>query len=449
MFQKLRTLAARSLSALSRSLEDPQLSLTDPDGWDDMFDGGGRSVSGERVSRRTALTLSALYRGVGLISGTVGKIPCYCWRGTEEKKERDIKHPSHRLVRWNANPEMTAFTLRETMTAHAILQGGGFAYIKRAPDGTPLRLNLLLPDRTYPVRVNGQLYYVTSIGGTLEDKHSEMVTLFPDEVLHIHGLGFDGLTGYSVIELAKTDFGAAIAKVKHEATFFRDAMTPHIIIEVPKQMTAPAYARLKASWKRSLPGNNRDARLHETALLEEGAKANPIQVSAADAQLIESRKFDLVSASNWLHLPPHKLGGEGRAAYASLEQENQSTLDEAFDPWFVRWELECRRKLLTTEEQESESHFFEFVREALLRSNLAARASYYRMALGGRPWMLQNEVRRRENMPPVPGGDVMLDPLNMGKQGGNPDEPQSDDLKPKDGTNDETQDDTDENGQPV
>ena len=414
-----RQAIGRGLNWLARSVASSSLSLSDPDEWDEPF-GGTKSVSGERVSRKTALTLSALYRGVGLIAGTVGKIPCHVWKGDEANKERAKDHPAHKLVRWEANNELTAFTLRETMTAHAILQGNGYAYIKRGPDGRPLALNLLMPDRTYPVRINGQLWFVTSIGGGLDAPNSTIVTLHADQVLHVHGLGFDGLTGYSILELGRTDIGSAIAKTKHEASFFANAATPHIVIQTPAKLTDQAYARLKASWKKSLPGGKGGglARDHETALLEEGATANAIQVSAADAQLIESGKFDLVKAANWLHLPSHKVGADGRTAYASLEQENQATLDEAYDPWFVRWENELRRKLLTEEEKATESHFFEFNRNALLRSNLAARSTYYRMATGGRPWMTQNEVRKLENLPPQEGGDVILDPLNMGTPGG-------------------------------
>ncbi len=423
LMQRGRNVIARGLDWLARSAQSQSLSLRDPADWDDLF--GTKSVSGERVSRRTALTLSQLYRGVSLISGTVGKIPLYVWTGSEDDKKRVKSHPAHKLVRWDASDEVTAFTFRETLTAHAIMQGNGYAYIKRDPDGRPLRLNILMPDRTYPVRINGQLYYVTSMGGSLEDANSRIVTLYPDEVLHIHGLGYDGLTGYSVIQLASTSLGGAIAKRKHEASFFANAATPHIVIEVPAKMSPEAYARLKASWRKTLPGGRKgEARDHETALLEEGAKANAITVSAADAQLIESEKFDLVDAANWLNLAPHKLGAANTTAFASLEQENQSTLDEGFDPWFVRWELECRRKLLSQKERDDESHWFEFVREALLRSNLTARSSYYRMATGGRPWMTQNEVRRLENLPPQAGGDVILDPLNMGKPGGDPAAPQ-------------------------
>jgi len=415
-----RQAIGRGLNWLARSV-DQNLSLSDPDDWQDLFP-GMMSASGERVSRRTALTLSGLFRGVALISGTIGKIPCYCWQGSETEKSRDKTHPAHKLVRWDANSELTAFALRETMTAHAILQGNGYAYIKRGPDGRPLRLNLLLPDRTYPVRLNGQLWYVTSIGGTLEDPNSHIETIHPDNILHIKGLGYDGLTGYSVLELGCNDIGGSIAKTKHEAAFFKNAATPHVIIQVPGKLTDVAFARLKASWKKSQPGGKGGglSEAHETALLEEGAVANPLTVSAVDAQLVESGKFDLVKVANWLQLAPHKVGAEGRSAFASLEQENQATLDEAFDVWFVRWELEYRRKLLTEKEKADETHFFEFVRDALLRTNLAARAAYYRMATGGRPWLSQNEVRQLENRPPMPNGDKILDPLNMAAPGGDP-----------------------------
>jgi len=151
---------------------------------------------------------------------------------------------------------------------------------------------------------------------------------------------------------------------------------------------------------------------HKTALLEQGTTARPLGVNAKDAQLIEGRKFSLTSVANWLNLPPHKCGAEGRTSYNSLAEENQATLDESYEPWLVAWEYECENKLLTEAEKRADSHVIEFERKALLRSDPAKRAEFYRQAVG-RPFMLADEARQAENMPPIEGGDELYVPLNM------------------------------------
>jgi hypothetical protein len=144
-------------------------------------------------------------------------------------------------------------------------------------------------------------------------------------------------------------------------------------------------------------------------------KANALTHTLSDSQMSELQNLDLIDIANRLNLPPHKLGVEARTSFASLEQANQEYLDDSIDPWLVAWETECWDKLLSTFEQDRETHEIEFVRGALLRANLAARASYYRSALAGLPWMTREEVRLLENLNPVPEGtQEFVDPLNMG-----------------------------------
>jgi HK97 family phage portal protein len=397
------------LTTVRGNPENPAVDLHDD--WD-VADFGGLSASGERVNRHTAYKLGAFKRGVTLIADAVGKLPCHVYKiGEDGGKTRDKTHPAYRLVRRVSIPfEVSAFELRRTLTAHAITQGNGYGYIYRRADGRPLQIVPLNPDRTTSVRANGRVSYVTSVGGELSDKTSELRRLDASDVIHIHGLGFDGLTGYSAIEYGADEIGGARAAVRFASLFFKNSATPKVVLQVPGRLSESAYKHLLESWQNMKSGLE-DA--HKTAILEEGAVAQPLTINARDAQMVETREFDLVTLANWLNLPPHKLGASRSSSYGSLESEQQSMLDESFDPWFVKWEGEYWEKLLTEDEKASESHDIEFVREALVRANLAAQASYYRTALGGAPWMTRNEVRRKCNLNPIPGGDVILDPLNM------------------------------------
>ena len=384
------------------SIENPNLPLNDADIWNDTFGGSGSST-GVRVTHNASLKISAVFRGVNLISTTVGKLPLFVQKRGDDAndKERDKSHPAYNLLRRKPNDYHPALTFRQTLTAHAILRGNGYAYIDRVA-GRPVALLPLLPDRTYPVRVDGVQWYITQHAG---EQHKIPAV----DVLHIRGLGYDGLTGYSVFDLASEDFGLALAQTKYAAVFFKNSATPKLVIEHPGSLGDKGAKNLKKSWEAMQTGLDN---AHSTAVLEEGAKVNAFSVSAKDAQLLESRRFDLVSIANWLGLPVHKLGAEGRTAFASLEQENQAFLDESIDPWLCAWETECWDKLLTEREKAAESHDIEFERKALLRTDTAARGEYYQKAVGA-PFMTRNETRARENLPPIDGGDELLTPLNM------------------------------------
>lgn len=422
------------------SLENPTTSLSDPDAW--LFDtlaGGTRSESGVRVTRKSALKHSAVFRGVNLLSSAVAKMPTLVYRrGVDGGKERDPSHPAYRLLKSRANAEMSAFTAKLVVQAHAIMHGNGYLYVLRNGRGDPVELIPLLPDRTWPVRENGRLLYITTINNTPHHTGAslpftlgdppieEQRKLLPENVIHIKGVGFDGLIGYSLIRFAADAIGAGLAQQVYGAKFFQNSAKPSAVIEVPEELSQAAYNRLKESWTHLQTGLDN---AHKAAILEQGAKVNPFSINARDAQLIESEKFNLVVIANFLGLPVHKVGAEGRTSFNSLEQENQSFLDESLDGWLVNWEQELSAKLLSQNQQQSDSHLIEFLRQALIRSDAAKRSAFYRTALAGQPYMRVNEVRDRENLNPVEGGDEIKEPLNMQGGGGSRDAAAQDVLR--------------------
>lgn len=399
-----------------RSIENPSTWLSDPDEW--LYDAfvGGRSASGVRVGRRSAMRVTAYARGVRLISGYVAKIPLNVLVREGDGWKRDPAHPVSYLLRCTANSEgQTAFDFRRLLQGHAVSTGNGYAYIDRNSSGQPIQLIPLDPERTTPVRMQGRLWYLYEFG-------DEMRKLRPDQVLHIKGLGWDGLVGYSVLDLAREALGSAIASRDYGSRFFQNSATPKSVLEHPGKLTPEAAKRLRDSWSAVNEGLDN---AHRTAILEEGMKLHPFSVSAKDAQLLELRQFDIREIANALDLPPHKLGDTTRTSFASLEQDNQSFLDDALDPWLVCWEAEMREKFLTESDKRTENRTIEFNRGALVRVDQAARFGSYRTALGGAGWMTLNEVRRLENLPPVDDGDTILSPLNM-KGLGDPDPPTAD-----------------------
>ncbi|MEO1063735.1 MAG: phage portal protein [Actinomycetota bacterium] len=430
----------RAFAPVVRSLENPSVPLSaidaDSDVWNALT-GGAESLSGVKVTRRTALGYAPFWRGVNLLARDVGKLPLFVHRRVEEAnssgKRRATGHPAFRLLRRKPNPWTNAFHFKQTLTGHAVATGNGYAFIDRDDASVPRDLLQLLPDRCTPVKANGQLWYVVSVGGTLDDDDAELRRVPAENVLHVKGLGFDGLIGYDPIAVHRDTLGKGIGTRRFGAVYFKNAAAPHIVLEHPGTLSDTAFGRLQGGWQTMRSGLDR---AHKTAILEDGLKANVLSANADDAQLTEAQQFDLVETANVLGLPPHKLGGEGRTSYNSLEMEQLAYLNESLDPWLIAWEEECWDKLLSERQKERDTHFVEFERKALVRADLRTRAMFYRLALGGQPFMSVNDVRGLENMNPVEGGDEISKPLNMSSgfgpaapQGGG--EGQGDDEEPE------------------
>lgn len=422
------------LTATRRSIENPSISLQDPEAWAELFGSGSLSDSGVRVTPKMALGYSAWWRGLVLVSTAVGKLPLVTYKrlGQEDDagKEKDREHAAFKLLRYRPSPFYSAGIFKETLTAHAMAEGNGYGFIVRNRDKTPKEMLILDPFQTFPVRANGLLWYVTRIGA--EDRK-----LKPSDVLHIRGLGFDGLIGYPVRQIAADSLGLGIAARQNGSAFMRNASRPSVVLEHPKAIGTEAANNLRASWERMASGLEN---AHRTAVLEEGAKATVLSVNAKDAQQVETREHQIREVANFVGVPPHKLGDPARTSFKSLEQEEQAFLNDGLDIWLVRWEEEGREKLLSERERETDSHVIEFTRNALVRADLPARGTFYASAVGG-PYMLADEARARENMAPLPDGQgaTLAPPPNQSVPADD-DDPSSD----TDGDTDEDDDESDD-----
>lgn len=403
---------------------------------------GIESIAGVKVSKRAALGVAAFYRGVNVIARYTAKCPLITYKHLQPKgKERAKDHPAYALLRRQANPQMTAFTLKQVATGHVVMHGNAYIYVRRDRSGRPLELWPLLPDRTWPIRVNGELWYITHVNKFAGEQvgageTNEQVKIPAANVIHLKGLGYDGLVGYNVIRYAAATLGLAIANRDFGATFYERGGANRVVLETPKTLSEPAANRIIAGWKSMTQGKENWWR---TAILEEETKAHVLSVSAKDAQMVDAMKFTNKEIANWMNLPEHMVNGDGRTAFASLEQENQRFLDDAIDPWFCTWEAECYARLLTEEERSADSHEIEFLRQALVRTNMAERYAAYNIAKQNGV-INADEWRDLENMNPLPDGQgqMYLVPLNM--------IPAADAGKPRDDkqpTDDEDPDDVD------
>lgn len=382
------------------------------------------SSSGVAVDEYKALGISTVWRGVNILANGVARPRLYAYqRLSDDGRQRAVNHPAWPLVARKANPQMVASEFRRVLTHHALLWGNGTAYIVRDRGGRPLELLPLLPDRTRLVRVrggavetspdgNGELLYVTRIG-------DEWRRLLPENVLHIRGLGYSGFWGYPVVELLANSLGAAIAARDFAGEFLGNGLIASGVITYEGALDEEQDERFKESVQDAHSGLGRR---HRVMLLEEGMKFQQLTIPPEHAQLLQTREFQVRDVANVIGIQPHKLGDNSRTSYNSLEQANQEYLDDDLDPWLGRWEDECSDKLLSEREKQDETYYLEFNRASLYRMDLQSRTAFYQ---AGRQWgwLSRNDVRRKENMEPVEGGDTYLEPLNMQPVNADPAEP--------------------------
>lgn len=392
-----------------RSLENPSTSIANPDDWLYETFGATPAASGQSVNRQTILTYSPIWRGVNLLSTDVAKLPLHVYKRVGEAKERDTSHPAYKLVHRKASPTVTAFTFRQTLTAHTILHGNGYAHITRR-DGQPKELTILAPHTIYPGHVDGQLVY----SHQPEDGNGQI--LAPSDVLHIKGLGYDGFQGYGIIAKGRESIGRGMAAGEFASRFYVNGGSFRVLISFPGNMTTEAQQEFIRQWKKMQSPENANG----VALMTGGGDVKPFSMTAEDAQLLESRQFEIREAANWLGLPPHKLGDTTRTAFASLEQENASYLQESLDGWLCAWESELNDKLLTTPQIDRDTHVIEFTREAIVRMDASTRTSVLIQKLNN-GLLSANEIRAMDNLPKLPeGGDDYRIPKNISIMGEEP-----------------------------
>jgi len=357
------------------------------------------------------MQMTAVYSCVRILAEAVAGLPVHLYRYTEDGgKEKALDHPLYRLLHDEPNPEMSSFVFRETLMTHLLLWGNAYAQVIRNGKGEVVALYPLMPNKmTVDRDENGQLYYTyrrsKEEAPTME---GSSVTLKPSDVLHIPGLGFDGLVGYSPIAMAKNSIGMAIACEEYGAKFFANGATPGGILEHPGTVKDPQ--RVRDSWNSAFGGSSN---ANKVAVLEEGMKYTPISISPEQAQFLETRKFQINEIARIFRVPPHMVGDLEKSSFSNIEQQSLEFVKYTLDPWVVRWEQSIQRALLTQEEKQK--YFVKFNLEGLLRGDYQSRMNGY--AIGRQNgWMSANDIRELENLDRIPaedGGDLYLINGNM------------------------------------
>lgn len=373
----------------------------------------GGSTSGKSVTERSSMQMTAVYSCVRILAEAVAGLPLHLYKYNESGgKERAAENQLYFLLHDEPNPEMTSFVFRETLMTHLLLWGNAYAQLIRNGKGEVIALYPLMPNRMTVDRDNkGRLYYQYRRGkDEAKLSRDNIVILQPSDVLHIPGLGFDGLVGYSPIAMAKNAVGMAIACEEYGAKFFANGATPGGILEHPGIVKDPA--RVRESWNAVYQGSGN---AHRIAVLEEGMKYTPIGISPEQAQFLETRKFQINEIARIFRVPPHMVGDLEKSSFSNIEQQSLEFVKYTLEPWLVRWEQAMVRSLLS--KSEKEQYFIKFNVDGLLRGDYESRMNGYATARQN-GWMSANDIRQLENLDRISekeGGDLYLINGNMTK----------------------------------
>tara|TARA_R110002153_G_C13319604_1_gene496986 strand:+ start:2399 stop:3619 length:1221 start_codon:yes stop_codon:yes gene_type:complete len=371
-----------------RSSSSSQIDFLRPSTWAGLF--SNETSSGERVTPKSALTFSAVYSATAIISDTLASLSCAVYQRDGEKKMVARSHPLHSLLHDSPNPLMTSFVFFQTLQASCLIYGNGYALIHRNGSGRPESLEYLHPDKVSPILHQGLIYY--KIEGIKDLLQSQ-------DLIHVPGLSYNGLKGKGVIEVAAENIGLGLAAQSYGAEFFKNGGNLAAVLETDKILTDPGLERMASSFKSSISAKGARA---GTKILEQGLKYKAITIPPEQAQFIQTRKFSIQEVARFFKVPPHLMADLERSTNNNIEHQSMEFVQHCIRPWVKRWEQELNRKLFR--DDEAGKFYFRFNIDSLLRGDAKTRAEYYSkmFSLGS---LSQNEIRRKENLNDVDGGD--------------------------------------------
>lgn len=360
--------------------------------------------AGVRVTEDTALTYAAFWGCVRVIADAIAVLPLHAYRKRPAGgRDEATDNVADWLCHTQANPETPAFFFRQTLLAHALVWGNGYAEIERDAAGRVVWLWQLTPDRVEPDRNDaGELVYKVA-------NPDRSYTILPaEDVVHLRGLGFDGLVGYSVVKMAARAIGIGIAGDEAVTSFYANDSTPGGYLKHQQRLTEQARKNLQESFFRKHGGPDKRRTM---AILEEGMEWIQVGMPPEDAQLLQTRQFAPVDICRIFKVPPHKIADLSRATFSNIEQQETEFVVDCLMPWAVPYEQEINSKLFGRKQRGT--LFVKHNFNGRLRGDSAARGAFYGQ-LFDRGVFSVNDICEMEDRNPVgPEGDKRFVPLNM------------------------------------
>jgi len=398
-----------------------------------MFEvfGNPATASGAVVTDKTAMRVSAVYSCVSLIAGSIAQLPLPVFERMEDGRQR-AKHDYWWILNEQFGPAWSASTAWEFLISQMLLRGDGIAYATRNRSGTVTglipwprdRVTILEQERSSPKEPRRLQYtFYDTLG---------YFTVDQDDVLHIPGFGFNGVSSMSVIQWgARNGIGIAIQGDEHAGKFFSEGGKPEVAITATNKMTPDMQESFRDAWVKKYGGIQGNRRI--PLILTEGLDVKELTMSAVDQQLLESRQWQVIDIARAFGVPPHMIGETTKASSfgTGIESMGIGFVKYTLGSHLKRVKDELNRKLFRTER-----FYVEHNVDGFMAGDSKAQAEYFSKALGGpgaQGWMYVNEVRRLKNLPPIPGGDTLYLPTEAAKPPGNKNDPDrtDDDADPE------------------
>lgn len=354
-------------------------------------------IGAVEVTGETSMTIPTVYACVTVISETIAAVPFQMFETLNDGGKRLARnHPLYDVLQSAPNEYQTALEFREMMTAFALLRGRGIAEKMPGRRGIVDQLKPLHPDLVWAeVTREGELRYI------YQDPIRGRRVLLPDEVFVLRGK-----LGRSVIDYARVTFAAMLAMTNHQAEMYRRGVRFPGALSYPRKLDPDQRTNLRAAIDEYAQGGPRAGR---PLLLEDGMTWTTIGMTNDDAQFVESANLNVSDVCRFFRVPPHKVAHMIDATFSNIEKQAIEFVTDTMAPWAERWEQSVKRDLIVA----SDRYFAEHNLDALSRGDIKTRYEAY--ATGRQwGWLATNDIRRRENMNPIPGGDNdYLTPLNM------------------------------------
>jgi HK97 family phage portal protein len=402
--QRFRALDAR-LSRYATDSMKSGIGWPNP-GWAPPAGYVGTSSSGVTINEDQANTVSAWFAGIRNISEDVAGLPLIVYRRDGESRTRATDHPWYRMLHDAPNPEMTSMVFRETLQAHAMAWGNGYAEKEVNSQGITLALWPLRPDRM-EVRWEGGrrwYHYRPNVVG-------DVIRIPRERIFHLAGLGFDGLQGYSILHLARETLGQSVALREYGSRVLENDARPGVVLSHPGTLSKTARDNIADSWDANHRGFTNAAR---TAVLEEGIAVTTIGFPPEDVQFLESQRWQTSEVARWLRIAPHKIGDLERATFSNIEEQNIDHVTSTLRAWLVRWEQQLNKDVVT-----DPAMFAEHLMDALLRGKTLERAQAWTLKINAKA-ATPNEWRASDNQNPVDWGDQPVEGPNNTAPGAPP-----------------------------
>lgn len=362
------------------------------------------SSTGAVISEDRANTVAAWFAGVRKISQDVAKAPLHVYRREGRITTKAEDDPLYRLLHDAPNPDMTSMVFRETLQAHAISWGNGYAEKELDRAGRTVALWPLLPDRMEPRWEGGRrVYYYTATPGAAP------IRLPAERVFHLPGIGFDGLQGYSILRLARETLAAAINLRDYGNRVVNNDARPGIALQHPNTLSDQARTNLEDSWNKNAAAKGPG----RMVLVEEGITVKEFGYPPEDVQFLESQQWQVSEVARWLDIAPHKIGDLTHATFSNIEEQNIDHTVSTLGAWFVRWEQQLNKDVVPR------PLFCEHNLDGALRGKTLerAQANVLKINVGA---MVPNEWRDQDNQNPLPWGDERVSTPNNTDPGGSP-----------------------------